>query len=288
MGYGKYTVTYEKGGIKYKLCKVWFGVDGSYYLSSPYHRAQKAVLFKIKFNFTRHGMSTPSGVLVDIASVEDDEKRLKLAHHPDGFIQFSGQGILSGKNPNGTIRGMGVMSWPLDAPVRGPAFGVTFRGIEEFARAEAAVDGPIVFRHEELAVVPGVDAYVLEGYYLPEELRRFVRKDKSGKQIILLVHPIGVVIPLKVIFPTEHCHRQGFIGLEMYTLPKDPGVDYASPSFILSSATGNARSNLKGEILAEGLCAMYPRPRSTVQTRRILDYKLSEIPPDGRIDPERR
>jgi hypothetical protein len=286
MGYGKYTVTYEKGGNKYKLCKVWFGGDGSYYLSSPYHPAQKAALFKMTVNYARQEMSIPTEELVDIASVEDDEKRLKLAHHPDGFIQFSGQGILSGEDPNGTIRGMGVMSWPLDAPMRGPAFVVTIRGIEEFARAEAVVDGPIVFRHEELAVVPGADAFVLEGYYFPDVWRRFIRTDKSGERIILLAHPAGVVIPLKVIFPTERCQRQGIIGLEMYTPPKDPEADYASPSFALSSATGSARRNLQGEIVAEGLYAMYPR--STAQTRRVLDYVMNEIPPDGRIDPERR
>jgi hypothetical protein len=40
--------------------------------------------------------------------MEDDEYRLKLSHHPDGFVQFSGHGIKSGRNADGTPKGLGV------------------------------------------------------------------------------------------------------------------------------------------------------------------------------------
>src|SRR3712207_2710307 len=104
---------------------------------------------------------------VDVAAAEDDEKRIKLAHHPDGFLQFSGQGLISGRDPQGNIRGIGVISWPLDSPPRGPAFSLTMRGLEYFERADRVQDVPCVFKHEELTPMPEPYQFALEGYYLP-------------------------------------------------------------------------------------------------------------------------
>jgi len=279
MSHGKYTVLYEKAGVRYKLCKVWFGGDGSYYVSSPYHPARKAVLLKMTVNYARSEMLVPTEDLIDVASAEDDELRLKLAHHPDGFVQFSGSGILSGKDEHGVIRGMGIRSWPLDAPMRGPAFGVTVRGIEQFAQAERVRDAAVVFNDVDLTLLPDADALVLEGHYLPALWRRFVRMDKNGEAVISVLHPGGGVLTLKAIFPSEGCERQGFFGLELYSLAREPDDDYASPSFLLGGPTGNVRRNLQGELIAEGIYAMFPR--STVQARRVLDYVMNEIPPNG-------
>ena len=74
---------------------------------------------KARVNYSRDQMDIPFEEAVELASLDDDDRRLKLSHHPDGFVQFSGEGVLSGRDPNGAARGMGVMSWPLAAPVRG-------------------------------------------------------------------------------------------------------------------------------------------------------------------------
>ena len=203
----KYTIIYEKDGNRYKLCKIFFGNDGSYYVTSPYHPAEGAVLFKATVNYALSEMELSLEQAVDVAAAEDDEKRIKLSNHPDGFLQFSGQGIVSGKDHEGNIRGMGVMSWPLDHPTRGPAFGLTMSGLEQFEKADRVKDIPCVFRHEELTPIPGPHVFLLEGYYLPALWRRFVRVRPNGNRIVPLFHSTGMVIELKAIFLLERCMR---------------------------------------------------------------------------------
>lgn len=115
---GKYTILFERVDGRYKICKVWFGKDGSYYVSVPYHPAKKAFLCKQTMNYDTSVVYTidggdflPISEALDVAS--SDNKRIKLSHHPDGFIQFSGSGVISGKRPDGIIKGMGIQSWRL-------------------------------------------------------------------------------------------------------------------------------------------------------------------------------
>ena len=105
------TIIAEKDGQRRKLFKVWFGQDGSYYVTAPYHSAKTATLWKRTVGYdTPFGKMAvdPLDTVVDVATLDDDEGRLKLSHHPDGFCQFSGQGILSGRDENGQIKGVGV------------------------------------------------------------------------------------------------------------------------------------------------------------------------------------
>ncbi len=83
----RYTITYEEDGVRYKLFKLIFGADGSYYLTSPYHPGQEALLGIVTINYALSEMEIPYDRFVELASVEDDEKRLKLSHHPSGLIQ---------------------------------------------------------------------------------------------------------------------------------------------------------------------------------------------------------
>jgi hypothetical protein len=266
----KHTVIYEKDGQHYKLCKIFFGTDGSYYVTSPYHPAKRAFLVKQTVNYDLSEMKIPLEQAIDLAAAEDDEKRIKLAHHPDGFLQFSGQGIISGKDPEGNIRGMGIMSWPLDSPVSGPAFALTMRGLEHFERTERVKDIPCVFKHEKLTPMPGQHRFVLEGHYLPALWRRFVRAKPDGTKIIPIVHPAGTVIELKAIFPSEQCALQNFFGLELYTVPVVG--DGVSPLFKLSGSTGNLRRNEQAELLGDGIYFMYPR-QDNIPIKRSLDYR---------------
>ena len=266
----KYTIVYEKDGNRYKLCKIFFGNDGSYYVTSPYHPAQGAVLFKATVNYALSEMDISLEQAVDVAASEDEEKRIKLSHHPDGFLQFSGQGIVSGKDAEGNIRGIGGMSWTLDRPASGPSFGLTMYGLERFEKADKVKDIPCVFRHEELTPLPGRYATVLEGYYLPAVWRRFVRVRPDGTRIIPIVHPARAVVELKAIFPSERCARQNFFGLEMYTIPLLEGEVHEA-AFSISGSTGNLRENEQGQVLGDGIFCRYPRSFDA-SSQRSLDY----------------
>jgi hypothetical protein len=72
----KYTVIYERDGERYKLCKIFFGNDGSYYVTSPYHPAEGAVLFKATVNYALDEMEVSLEQALDVAAAEDDEKRI--------------------------------------------------------------------------------------------------------------------------------------------------------------------------------------------------------------------
>lgn len=268
MRVGKYTVVYETGGIRRKLCKIWFGPDGSYYVTSPYHPAKKALLFKATVNYASDEMTISLDEALDLASAEDDAKRIKLSHHPDGLVQFSGHGIVSGLDAQDQIKGVGVRSWPLDNPPRGPAFALAMRGVEQFRLADKVSDEICLFTEQSVVPIPGANLLVLEGHYFPAPWRRFVRLRPVGTHSIDIVHPAGVVLRLKVLFPPERCPVQGFLGVELYTDVGDP--ETPAPSFILSGSTGDLRSNDENELLGDGIFCLYPR--GALRARRSVDF----------------
>jgi hypothetical protein len=274
MGKGKYTIALESQGARHKLCKLWFGSDGSYYVTVPYHPANKAVLAKTTVNYTT---SVPKTVdesaearldqAIDVAS--SDDARIKLSHHPDGFVHFSGSGVLSGKNPDGSIKGIGVNSCPLGRRISGPAFTVSIFGVNEFQVADASEENSCVFREEDMTFIPGSRGLVVEGHYFPTIWRRFVQTRDDGSKTIPIVHPAGVILDLRVLLPNDKCPIGGFFGLEVFG---NIGAAEESPSgFCLSSSAGNLRKNEKGELLGDMLVCSYPRQEGT-PTRRSLDY----------------
>ena len=273
MDYGKYTIVFRKPEAVYKLCKIWFGSDGSYYVTSPYHPERRAFLMKVRVNYSLQEMKVPLEEAIDTAGLDDDQ-RLKLVHHPDGFVQFSGQGILSGRDSDGSIRGIGVMSWPLDNPVRGPAFSLVVRGIERFDNASHDLRDAIVFTEQELTSIPGANTLILEGHYFPGLWRRFVRVEADGTRTISVMHPAKAILKLKVLFASEGCARNGFIGVELYT-DRSPSEYGSSPFFALTGSTGNIRRNLEGQVTADSIQCMYPRGDLHVQ--RILEYIMPEV-----------
>jgi hypothetical protein len=218
MDYGKFTVAFEIDGTAYKLCKVFFGRDGSYYVTSPYHPAERAVLFKATVDYTQDEMDMHLAHALDVGVLDDDDGRLKLSHHPDGFVQFSGKGIVSGKDDTGKILGIGVGSWPLTAPTCGPAFGVTIVGVSEYERLERSAPNMCLFREGEVEFVPGWTNISIEGYYFPPLWGRFVRQAPDGTRMIPIVHPAGAMLTLRVLAPSKRCTLQGFIGVELYTV----------------------------------------------------------------------
>lgn len=275
MGYGNYRILYEKDDVTYKLCRVSFSRDGSYFVTSPYHPFDKAALVKLTVNYALQHTIIAMEDAVDLASLDDDRNRLKLSHHVSGLVQFSGQGITSGVDEEGNIKGMGVQSWPLYAPMGGPAFGLTIRGVEQFERHDGSPGQACIFRHNELTTVPGADCIHLEGHYFPASWYRFLRTEADGSRSISVLHPAGVIVHLRTIFAGAGCDLPGFIGLELYTSASN--TEDNEVGFTLGGSTGNLRENEEGQTLADGIHCIYPR--GEMSTRRILNYTSPTVEP---------
>jgi hypothetical protein len=265
----KYTILFEKEGVFYKLCKIIFGADGSYYVTVPYHSADKGIFLKCTVNYNQFEMVIPVGDAIDIAS--SDEKRIKLSHHPDGFVQFSGQGLISGKDVEGNIKGIGVMSWPLSKPVHGPAFTIVAWGIEKFKQVNQVKRNSCIFSSHNLIPNPRTNGLILEGHYFPPEVRRFIQVGADGTQVISIIHPVGIMMPLKVLLSSNTCSFPGFIGLSLW----EDHVYFSSPSgFAISGSTGNIRYNAKGDRLGDGIFCIYPLIDNE-GIRRSLSFRKS-------------
>jgi hypothetical protein len=142
----KYTVVYRRGDDLFKICKVFFGADGSYYVTCPYHPYETVVVFIAAVRYADEESTVDLREVAEVGVLDDDDRRLKLAHHVDGFLQFSGEGVVSGIDEDGNIKGIGIKSWPLFSPTAGPSFGLAINGIEKFARAErSSGESTIVF-----------------------------------------------------------------------------------------------------------------------------------------------
>lgn len=131
MATARYTIIYERDGNRYKVVRVLIGEDGSYYVTCPYHVSEKVSLTKRIVNYPNPD-SRAEDAPIELAVLEDDDHRLKLSHHPDGFVQFSGHGVRSGKHEDGTPKGLGLQSFRLDRPTAGPAVSVTILGPTAF------------------------------------------------------------------------------------------------------------------------------------------------------------
>lgn len=256
-----HTVWYVKGGKHYKVFKVGFGGDGSYYVTAPYHPHDKAIAGKILVDYSlRRPIELKEGLnrALKLTVLDDDERRLKLSHHRDGFLQFSGEGIRSGRNASGSARGLGVMSWTLDEPTFGPSFGVNMFRPEHMGQEGHPFPGDVVVNADELEHMrlPGHEFMDVrfEGHYLPPRFRSFVSLAPGGGYRISIVNPQSHVVKnLQVVMASKECSYPGIIGVAAE--PHELGLE----GFILTSSTGSLRRNLKGDLIGEQLVCVYPQ-----------------------------
>lgn len=256
----RYTIACRRDSRIFKVCKLIFGSDGSYYVTSPYHRLNRAYLVKMPWvNNDPRGLVHLKGFeeAMDAGGFDDDESRLKLSHHPDGFVQFSGPGLISGRDSEGRIRGMGVMAWTLDCQFHAMAFGIVIRGLEELVQIEKEEDGMVLFDWSEFAARSDADVLYIEAHYFPSWIRYYARTGPKGPELST-PHPAGVFFNLKVIFPPESSPVQNFFGLHAFAYP---GEDiHPKPSFALSGPIGNIRLSTTRQQVGESLSILYPRP----------------------------
>lgn len=258
MSKGNYLIAYKKGLLTYKLCRIFFGNDGSYYVTSPYHKLGRARFAKMTIRYGHHGedIVIPKENTLD-SGFADNDQHLKLSHHPDGFIQFSGKGIVSGKDSEGNPKGMAIQSWPLSHPCLGPAFGMTLLGLESFEVATNTKDSDCIFEHEQLAPDYEANGFILECFYFSPNMRNFIRVSKCGELSFQYFHPSHAIIDLKVLTPRKNCKIQGFIGVRLY--PKKVLIENVDSAFWLGSSTSDLRLDSDGHKIGEVLYCFYPR-----------------------------
>jgi hypothetical protein len=249
----------------YKICKLIFGSDGSYYVTAPYHPHNRAHLVTIPWA-DNSPLEPQFNEAVDAGAFDDDEQRIKLSHHPDGFVQFSGPGLISGRDTSGRIKGIGLESWALDVPLHSIAFTLLIRGIESFHEARDSADG-ILFDWDDFPARSDADVLMVEAHYLPSWIRYYARNGRNSPEISMM-HPAGVFYSLRAVFPPERSPNQNFFGLFAFAFPG--GTVLANPFFSLSGPIGNMRRTSRGETVGESLAYLYPRPLSTMA--QTLNY----------------
>lgn len=256
MKYNKATIIYQKNGIKTKICKIIYHKDGSYFITSPYHKMKKANVFKINIDYEKEEQEISFDNLIDIHDLDDDLETLQLSHHPDGYLQFSGHNIKSGKNDDGSSKGVGIESWPLHSPPKGPAFTITIKNLNDFIKTKNIKNSDLKFLSEEIVDGNIYDDIILEGYYIPNNLKSYIYY-LNGEEYFSLTHPTGLIINLKVIRPKENVENYGFLGFRIESYKLDFGE--IESGFILNSSSGNIDVKEGKLISASTIHAFYPK-----------------------------
>lgn len=267
----KHLIIIECNGKRRKFAKLLFTGDGSYSLTAPYHSAKKAVLIKATVNYETNEQLHAISNSIELSEL--DEGRLKLSHHRSGFVQYSGDGVLSGIDDNGKAKGLGVFSCPLEEVGSGPAISAGVQGIEELEETTKGSKHDLIVDVDEIPKLNDYNGLMLELHYFQPQIRRFVFKDWKGRNRLDIIHPTGFIIPMYVILAPEDCELPGLIGLDLYGRK----FDFGASGFSLSGPGENARLNEKGEKIADLLFCMFPRP-ANLEGARSLDYKPAEVP----------
>jgi hypothetical protein len=193
--------------------------DGGYAVLAPYHAAREGWLAKHQIDYRKMGLSWAQLDQM-IHFVADD--RVKLSHHWDGFVQFSGESqgkIVSGRDPfSGEPRGLGLMSAPIRVPITtGPTFGLMIWGIEDFAEHKATPQD-ITFGATDIYYRIGTpdecSSYLIEGWVFGEQMWAGVRGPRSDFRLSVGFRNFqgtGANLEFRVI-PLEPPSRQ-FLGI---------------------------------------------------------------------------
>lgn len=254
-------------GIIYKLLKVLpYTTDDGFGIVLPkIHTAQYG-----KLELTERIYET-NGMISDIREVEttqfSHDDIVKFSYHADGFTQFSSAGnnkIISGRNEDGSIRGLGVMSWPLATPVTsGPSMAMGLWGLEHFEHFSGRLDGVCVLETAKAKAHPAhpienrsLQVYCLDIHVLrPDSRFEGMVWTVNGSEYLQYgparapingIPQISGVIPLRLLRLTD---SQIVLGLDWFTIgtdrkqdDEDGGFTFGGPSsFQLNFPRASAR-----------------------------------------------
>ncbi len=166
--------------------------DGGVAVAAPYTTARRGLLMATQFPDRPGNVLIPIDDFVVEYSASD---RVKLSMHRDGFTQFSGTGIRSGREPDGTPKGLAIqMRRPFMYPIQtGPTFAVTLWGLSDFEtlRRRDAADA-LVFDERDFyyrgASAETWNAYVIEGFVFPADLLRHVVPRGRRRSFLPILH----------------------------------------------------------------------------------------------------
>jgi hypothetical protein len=265
-------------GILYRFCKLWFGSDGTYYVTVPKFSVTAGLLMKNTVNYNtgfREHQWIGERQQVDLASL--NEGLVKLSHHPSGFCQFSGPGVSSGTDAEGNPKGVSVKSWPLIAiPPAGSAFSVVASSLSGFEVIAEASGEDATFDSAAMLSDLSTTGFCVEGYYFQPKYRRFARPTNDGWEIEL-AHPTGAIVNLRAIPAPIECAIPAMFGLHFYR----EEAELPPPSYTLNGPGGNMRTNEKGERLADTLSFLCS-DSDKLLGRRNVDY-AAEPPPSDQL-----
>jgi hypothetical protein len=151
-----------------------------------------------------------------------------------------------------------------------------------FKEADAASRSDITFNKGDLFMASEDNGLIIEAYYFSALWRRFVRMH-GGVPIVLLRHPSGAILELRVCPPPNNNWRTGFLGVDLWPAPVSLGNE--SSGFAMSSPTGELRYNEKKELESTALFAYYPPDIDTSITPMALAFPVRDDPPYKEGDP---
>lgn len=168
---------------------------------------------------------------------------VKFSYHPDGFVQFSSatnNRIVSGRNSDGTAKGLGVVSWPLSNPIStGPSMSITLWGLDKFVKEiPTKVDSRFVFETKETVKHPKAIyskddqmSYAMALYIIPNLLSGNII-DKNGKETAYLSMTQGLpdgsaFMRLREEIRIIEIPNQDYrIGISWFYIPKKAQSDF--------------------------------------------------------------
>lgn len=271
---GNHLIAIRERGHLYKVCRIVFAKDGSYFVNVNYHNLTGARVLRMMVNYEAPE-ALPISDALDIGVSTKAYHQLKFSHHASGFAQFSGTGIVSGRDPtSGAIRGIGVDSFSPLQPQPGPAFGMRLAGVDRFEPIRPVQQPTCIFGRDDLAPFTGTASYCVEGLLFEAQHVTLVETSVGGTKSFRTRHPNGKLMRLRAVLPPASLKLPYFMGLRFYALRDD--LQREKHSLIFSGPTGNLRRNGRGQRIGDGIFCHFPATDS--DQGRSLDFEPSPAP----------
>ena len=131
---------------------------------------------------------------------------------------FSSPGTASdpGCNTDGSPKGLGIRSFPLNRPTAGPAFGLTIMNPTAFKKVGVPDKTDVLFKRSAGLEADVDNGLLVQSFYFRPEWRRFVKR-RDSIPIIMLRHPSGALLELHVCPPPDDNWRVGFLGVDLWS-----------------------------------------------------------------------
>jgi len=277
--YGRYgsRIVIEDGAVRRALFKIQPLPDGGYAVLAPYHDAREGWLARQHVDYRQ----TDSRIRLSDMEHFTASDRVKLSHHRDGFVQFSGEvagTIISGRDAQtGEPRGLAVQSAPIGLPITtGPTFGCVSWGISSFRALPGLRRSDLLFPAADIyyrRCRPDTwNAYLVEGWVFWPPMWAGVHGDEYNLRLSVGFRNFegsGANLEFRVI-PLRRANC--FLGISVHktrtAFPSASGFQIAGPS-----------DRRRGSTTANALIAMYPRFEETILNARPLDYVAPVQPP---------